>query len=176
MTPIAVAEVESPVGRVTAAVRDGALCAMAVGDHWPRLARRLAPAALVPAADPAGVVTAIRRYFAGEVDALDAIAVAPDGTGFQRAVWAALRRIPAGETRSYREVACAIGMPAAVRAVGAANGANPIWLAVPCHRVIGADGSLTGYGGGLPLKRWLLDHERRARGFTRTAGGRCLLS
>jgi methylated-DNA-[protein]-cysteine S-methyltransferase len=168
---LAVVAVESPVGRITAAVRGHALVAMAVGDHWPRLARRLASEALVPGPDAAGLAGRLGRYFAGDVDALDELAVAPAGTGFQRAVWAALRRIPAGETRSYRDVARVIGAPSAVRAVGAANGANPIWLVIPCHRVIGADGSLTGYGGGLALKRRLLDHERRARGFTLTGGG-----
>ena len=80
-------------------------------------------------------------------------------TPFQRAVWAALRRIPAGSTTSYGALSAEIGRPAAVRAVGLANGANPVAIVVPCHRVIGADGSLTGYGGGLPRKRWLLAHE-----------------
>ena len=81
------------------------------------------------------------------------------GTPFQRAVWAALRRIPAGETLSYGQLAAQIGKPKAVRAVGLANGSNPVGVVVPCHRVIGADGSLTGYGGGLPRKLWLLEHE-----------------
>ncbi len=82
------------------------------------------------------------------------------GTDFQRRVWLAVAEIPPGETRAYSEIALAVGQPAAVRAVGAANGANPLPLIIPCHRVIGADGRLTGYGGGLPMKRWLLDHER----------------
>jgi methylated-DNA-[protein]-cysteine S-methyltransferase len=163
VSPIRVVTLDSPIGRITAGVRDGVLCAMAVGEHWARLARRLASAPLVPADDAAGVAAAVRRYFAGDVDAIASLPVAPDGTAFQRAVWAALREIPAGETRSYGDIARAIGAPTAVRAVGAANGANPIWLVVPCHRVIGADGSLTGYGGGLDRKRWLLAHERTAR-------------
>jgi methylated-DNA-[protein]-cysteine S-methyltransferase len=169
MSTLARVEVDSPVGRITAAVRGDVLVAMSVGDRWPRLVRRLGDPSLVPAADPGGVATCLRGYFAGDVAALEALAVDPPGTPFQRAVWAELRRIPAGETRSYRDVAQAIGAASAVRAVGAANGANPIWLVVPCHRVIGADGSLTGYGGGLALKRWLLDHERRARGFALVA-------
>lgn len=104
---------------------------------------------------------ALGRYFDGEVEAIDNIKVDGAGTGFQRAVWAALREIPCGETRSYSQIAERIGKPKAVRAVGAANGRNPIWLVVPCHRVIGADGSLTGYAGGIDRKRWLLTHERR---------------
>jgi methylated-DNA-[protein]-cysteine S-methyltransferase len=101
----------------------------------------------------------LRAYFAGERREFD-LPLAPEGTAFQRAVWTALRAIPCGETRTYGDVARQVGRPAAVRAVGAANGRNPIAIVVPCHRVIGADGSLTGYGGGLDRKRWLLAHER----------------
>jgi methylated-DNA-[protein]-cysteine S-methyltransferase len=111
--------------------------------------------------DPHGVTSRLERYFAGELAALDELACAGAGTPFQQAVWRALRDIPAGQTRSYGQVAAAIGAPRAVRAVGAANGRNPIAIVVPCHRVIGADGTLTGYGGGLPRKRWLLAHEAR---------------
>ena len=100
----------------------------------------------------------IEEYCAGERTTFD-IERAARGTDFQHAVWEALVSIPYGETRSYGEIANAIGQPQAARGVGAANGANPIALIVPCHRVIGADGSLTGYGGGLPLKRALLAHE-----------------
>ena len=103
--------------------------------------------------------SALRAYLAGRLDALDALPVDAGGTPFQRECWAALRTIPAGTTWSYRQLAAAIGRPAAVRAVGLANGANPVGIVVPCHRVIGADGSLTGYGGGLERKRWLLEHE-----------------
>jgi methylated-DNA-[protein]-cysteine S-methyltransferase len=98
-------------------------------------------------------------YFAGELHAIDDIAVETAGTPFQRQAWAALRLIPAGQTVSYGMQATRIGLPAAVRAVGLANGANPVGLIVPCHRVIGANGSLTGYGGGIERKRWLLRHE-----------------
>lgn len=87
------------------------------------------------------------------------LALRPAGTPFQRDVWAALTRIPFGATSTYKAIAAAIGRPAAVRAVGAANGANPISIIIPCHRVIGADGRLTGYGGGLDRKEWLLRHE-----------------
>jgi methylated-DNA-[protein]-cysteine S-methyltransferase len=102
---------------------------------------------------------ALEAYLAGDLESLQALVVRTGGTAFQRAVWAALRRIPAGETRSYGELAAQLNRPGAMRAVGMANGANPISIVVPCHRVIGADGSLTGYGGGLPRKRWLLEHE-----------------
>lgn len=110
--------------------------------------------------NPHGLRAALQAYFAGQLDAIDNLQVLGDGTPFQRRVWSALREIPCGETWSYSELARRIGNPAAVRAVGLANGANPIGIVVPCHRVIGADGSLTGYGGGLERKRWLLTHER----------------
>jgi methylated-DNA-[protein]-cysteine S-methyltransferase len=110
--------------------------------------------------NPHGCVESIARYFAGELDAIDRIPVETGGTPFQREAWHALRRIPCGTTTSYGHLAKRIGRPAAVRAVGLANGANPVAVVVPCHRVIGANGSLTGYGGGMERKRWLLDHER----------------
>jgi methylated-DNA-[protein]-cysteine S-methyltransferase len=102
---------------------------------------------------------AIEAYFAGELSALEPLATHTGGTAFQREVWAALRAIPVGATTSYGRLAATIGRPKAVRAVGLANGSNPIALVVPCHRVIGADASLTGYGGGIERKRWLLEHE-----------------
>ena len=104
----------------------------------------------------------VEEYCAGTRTEFD-LELAPAGTEFQRAVWNALLEIPYGETRSYGEIARAIGQPKAARGVGSANHANPIGLIVPCHRVIGADGSLTGYGGGLPLKRKLLAHEAEHR-------------
>jgi methylated-DNA-[protein]-cysteine S-methyltransferase len=111
-------------------------------------------------------IAAVRReveeYCAGERTEFT-LTLAPQGSDFQRAVWEALCAIPYGETRSYGEVARAIGQPDAARGVGAANAANPIALIVPCHRVIGADGSLTGYGGGLPMKQALLAHEAAHR-------------
>src|SRR4030095_16091403 len=123
---------------------------------------RLAGLDVSEARDPAGVATALATYFRGDIQAVDAIDVDPDGTPFQRRVWAALRTIPAGETTAYGALAPALRMTPASRAVGAANGANPIWIVVPCHRVIGASGALTGYAGGLDVKRWLLEHERAA--------------
>lgn len=102
---------------------------------------------------------AIEAYFEGELAALDTLAVKTGGTDFQRQVWAALRTIGVGQRTTYGRVAALLGRAKAVRAVGLANGSNPVAIIVPCHRVIGADGSLTGYGGGLERKRWLLEHE-----------------
>jgi methylated-DNA-[protein]-cysteine S-methyltransferase len=129
------------------------------------LERHYAPVHLefVPVRDPHGLTSAIARYFAGEVHSIDELPVKTAGTDFQRAVWRALRDIPCGTTISYGELARWIGRPEAVRAVGLANGANPIGVVVPCHRVIGANGSLAGYGGGMERKRWLLDHELQMR-------------
>jgi methylated-DNA-[protein]-cysteine S-methyltransferase len=112
-------------------------------------------------------VTAARRalqdYFEGDIDAPARLPTASNGTDFQRAVWDALRLIPVGQTISYGALAARIGRPTAMRAVGHANGANPIAIVVPCHRVIGANATLTGYGGGIERKRWLLAHERAGR-------------
>jgi len=113
------------------------------------------------AQDPFGLTSALAAYFAGDLHAIDALPVATAGSAFQKSVWEALRLIPTGQTISYGQLALRLGKPAAVRAVGLANGANPIGVVVPCHRVIGANGSLTGYGGGLERKRWLLNHESR---------------
>jgi methylated-DNA-[protein]-cysteine S-methyltransferase len=118
---------------------------------------------LVGESNPGGLTAALERYFAGELAAIEALPVVVHGTLFQCAVWRALAAIPVGETRSYAELARRVGRPSAVRAVGLANGANPIGLVLPCHRVIGADGSLTGYGAGVERKRWLLAHERSLR-------------
>jgi methylated-DNA-[protein]-cysteine S-methyltransferase len=117
--------------------------------HWRRDRRFLAAA-----------IEQLEAYFAGRLHDFD-VALAARGTGFRKAVWNELVCIPYGETISYGELARRIGDPAASRAVGAANGANPLPIIVPCHRVIGSNGKLTGFGGGLPIKQWLLDHERR---------------
>lgn len=105
----------------------------------------------------------LRSYFAGELQAFD-MPLALEGTPFQCAVWAALRQVPYGATISYAELARRVGQPGAARAVGSANGRNPVGIVVPCHRVIAADGTLGGYGGGLERKRWLLDHEAAVSG------------
>jgi methylated-DNA-[protein]-cysteine S-methyltransferase len=141
------------------------LLALDWDDHQPRMEHLLRVQRGLPASQlrsgpvPRTPAQQLERYFAGEIDVLAAIAVSECGTPFQRAVWAALRQIPAGRTLSYGALARCIGRPSAVRAVGAANAKNPIGLVVPCHRVIGADASLTGYAGGLTRKRWLLRHE-----------------
>jgi methylated-DNA-[protein]-cysteine S-methyltransferase len=115
---------------------------------------------LQPARDPGGLTSAMRAYFKGNIGAIDRLPVDETaGTPFQRSVWRALRRIKSGKTISYAELARRIGKPRAVRAAGLANGQNPISIVVPCHRVIGSNGTLTGYGGGLPRKKWLLEHE-----------------
>jgi methylated-DNA-[protein]-cysteine S-methyltransferase len=135
-------------------------------DHPERLQRLLARHygaqgyQLIPATAQSSACRALTAYFAGDLHALDAdFLLTTNGTPFQREVWQALRSIPAGHTLSYGALAARIGRPKAVRAVGLANGANPIAIVVPCHRVIGADGTLTGYGGGIERKRWLLRHE-----------------
>lgn len=106
--------------------------------------------------------SALEQYFQGDLPAIDDLLVCTCGTAFQREVWHRLRGIPCGTTISYSDLARLVGRPAAIRAVGAANGRNPVGVVVPCHRVIGSDGSLTGYAGGVERKRWLLRHESRA--------------
>lgn len=144
----------TPVGLLTVVTDPAALLAIYFGD---------APASDAPSDIPsplhADVIARLTAYFSGDRTAIDAIPVAPAGTAFQRAVWLTLRRIPAGATWSYRQLAERVGRPAAIRAVGAANGANPIPIVLPCHRVIGSDGRLVGYGGGMDRKKWLLAHE-----------------
>lgn len=142
----------------------GALRVLDWHDHEPRMRLLLrrhygADLELVPGRVPAAIRDDLDAYYGGDLGALDRIPVASGGTAFQRAVWAALRGIPAGTTLTYAGLARRIGRDAAIRAVGAANGANPIGVVVPCHRVIGTNGSLTGYGGGMARKRWLLRHE-----------------
>lgn len=149
---IEIAQVVSPLGPFRAVVEDGVVRSAgfpAGGDSDVR-------------GDAWGVHEALVAYFGGEVDALDEVRVHAEGTPFQRSVWKCLREIPAGETRSYGEVADAVGIPGAARAVGMANAANPIGLIVPCHRVIRSGGALGGYGFGVETKRWLLEHEKQA--------------
>ena len=145
--------------------QDGSLRALEFGENEDRLRRLLRAQygefTLEPGKAPAAITKALAAYFRGDLAALDQLATATNGTPFQREVWRALRQIPAGTTISYGELAKRVGRPSASRAVGAANGANPIPIVVPCHRVIGANGSLTGFGSGLPRKKWLLEHERR---------------
>jgi methylated-DNA-[protein]-cysteine S-methyltransferase len=157
--------IETPIGRLAiVADDDGRLRAVGFTDGHTRMEHQLRVSARTHTRSPAknsfGLTAAFARYFAGDLTAIDALPVAAVGTAFQQSVWSALRNIPCGETVSYGDIARRIGRPKAVRAVGLANGSNPIAIVVPCHRVIGANGSLTGYGGGLDRKRWLLTHER----------------
>ncbi|MGA3223094.1 MAG: methylated-DNA--[protein]-cysteine S-methyltransferase [Acidobacteriaceae bacterium] len=158
--------IDTPIGEmVVVADHDGNLRAIDWTDHEPRMLRFLrlhcgkGGFSLEAVPDIKGLTSAIHRYFAGDLKVIDTLPVKTAGTPFQREVWRALREIPCGSTVSYAKLAQQIGLPAAIRAVGLANGSNPIGVVVPCHRVIGANGSLTGYGGGIERKRWLLEHE-----------------
>src|SRR5579859_3192226 len=150
--------------------REGNLRAVDWADYETRMRRLLRlhygerGFSLEPARNSSDAARALARYFAGELSAIEGLPVKTGGTPFQRMVWHALQQIPCGETVSYAGLAAKIGRPAAVRAVGLANGANPVGIVVPCHRVIGSNGSLTGYGGGMHRKRWLLEHESSAAG------------
>jgi methylated-DNA-[protein]-cysteine S-methyltransferase len=143
--------------------RDGVLCALDWEDHKARMQELLrqqhGAVTLRPAAAPRELTQALAAYFDGELDRLGSIRWRVAGTLFQRQVWTALPKIPPGTTMSYGALAASLGSPRAMRAVGHANGANPISVVVPCHRLIGANGSLVKYGGGLMRKRWLLAHE-----------------
>ncbi|MFI4969752.1 MAG: methylated-DNA--[protein]-cysteine S-methyltransferase [Lysobacterales bacterium] len=149
---------ETPIGRLLLAADEHGLRCIEfpradqggrIGRDWRRGRRHLGAA-----------IEQLEAYFSGSLHAFD-VALAARGTDFRKTVWNELVRIPYGETISYGELARRIGDPTASRAVGAANGANPLPIIVPCHRVIGSNGKLTGFGGGLPTKQWLLEHERR---------------
>ncbi len=156
-------DVPSPVGPLRIVADDHCVVALEFADDEQRLQhylrRRYGEFVITRVRDPLGVSAKLRRYLRGDLAALDDIAVDPRGTPFQELVWRELRGIPPGSTRSYGALAARIGNPSASRAVGLANSRNPIAIVVPCHRVIGADGSLTGYAGGIERKRWLLEHE-----------------
>ncbi|MEX2225920.1 MAG: methylated-DNA--[protein]-cysteine S-methyltransferase [Dehalococcoidia bacterium] len=167
-TIIQVTTFASPVGEITFAMDGPALCALKFAGGrtsvWPALARRYGPdVELAEASARHPAVVALLAYFDGDLDALDAIEVSAGGTPFQQRVWQTLRAIPVGQTASYADIAHRIGAPKAFRAVARANATNPVGIVIPCHRVIGADGALRGYGGGLERKAWLLEHERTAR-------------
>ena len=153
---------DSPVGTLTIAERAGRVCLLHFGPDGPAIDQmfdRWYPGEPRARRPIVAIRDVLSRYFAGDVSVLDPIPVELNGTPFQKNVWQALRRIPGGTTISYAELAKRIGEPSAVRAVGTANGANPVAVIVPCHRVIGSNGKLTGYGGGLDRKQWLLEHE-----------------
>ncbi|WP_437671384.1 methylated-DNA--[protein]-cysteine S-methyltransferase [Sorangium sp. So ce131] len=171
-------EIESPIGVILLVAGGGAIHALDFADCAARLRgsleARYGAVALRSAADPHGFSSRVRAYVGGDLGALSGIPVEPGGTAFQRRVWAELQRIPASATRTYGEIAASLGRPSASRAVGLANGRNPISLVIPCHRVIGAGGGLTGYAGGIERKRWLLAHEGALpapRGESGRAGG-----
>ena len=155
---------QTPVGPLTLVARDGALVGVWMEDqrHHPGVIAYGEPAR---ADDPvlAGAAAQLEEYFAGARTEFD-LPLEPEGTDFQRRVWAELVRIPYGETMTYGELARRLGNPTGSRAVGLANGRNPLGIVVPCHRVVGSGGDLTGYGGGLPRKRLLLDLEARVAG------------
>jgi len=162
MLPIETVELPSELGPITVAARGGAVCGLAWTDGFAAIGRRIraqhpgSPWRTVSRLTTAEPVVA---YLEGELDALEVVEVDAAGTDFQTRVWNELRRIPVGTTISYGEMARRVGRPTAFRAVGAANGANPVSLVNACHRVIAADGTLGGYGGGLDRKEWLLRHE-----------------
>lgn len=154
----------SPIGELLIVTDEtGALRALDFDDHAHRLDRLLkihyGPLRPEPGAAPIAIREALSAYFGGAFAALNTLPWATNGTAFQQAVWTALTQIPSGQTITYSELARRVGRPAAVRAAGHANGANPLGIVVPCHRVIGLNGALTGYGGGIERKRWLLAHE-----------------
>lgn len=160
---IELAVIDTPIESLTLATRNGRVCLLHFGadDASVRATlQRWYPTEPVQDRSGPGVVAdTLGRYFDGDLEAIDTIPVEMNGTPFQKRVWDALRQVPAGKTATYAEIAVLIGSPAAVRAVGAANGANPVAVIVPCHRIIGSNGTLTGYNGGLPRKEWLLRHE-----------------
>lgn len=159
--------IETPVGAIVLIEgADAALCLVEFADRPGRVERGLRRLGLKPAEIATGNVAtatkaAFAAYFDGDIAALDRVPVELRGTAFQNAVWSALRRIAPGSVLAYGAFAHGIGRPSASRAVGHANGANPLSIVVPCHRLVGADGDLTNYGGGVERKRWLLDHEAR---------------
>ena len=155
--------IESPIGQISIVVDDDRLCAVDFADYQARmmklLARRYRSVELVPQSNPLGLAARLQAYLAGDPIDLNEIPVRMGGTAFQQQVWRKLTEIPVGEVWTYGQLAKSLGQPTASRAVGMANSLNPIAIVVPCHRVIGAQGKLTGYAGGLDRKRWLLQHE-----------------
>jgi methylated-DNA-[protein]-cysteine S-methyltransferase len=163
VTVLWVDHVRSPLGTLTLVAADDALCALdfpvARSRMLARIRARFPRIALKRRRDPNGYATRVHAYFAGDLSALDGIAVDGGGTAFEEQVWNAVRAIPAGTTATYRELAEVVRRPRAVRAVGRANARNPVCLVIPCHRVVGSDGHLKGYAGGIWRKRRLLAHE-----------------
>ncbi|MFT3986636.1 methylated-DNA--[protein]-cysteine S-methyltransferase [Aestuariivirga sp.] len=163
MPPILHDRISTPLGPMALMARDGVLLALEFDEEETCIAREMRrrfPGENAQHTDnPFGFTALIGSYFAGDLSAIDGIPADGGGTEFERQVWAELRRIPCGETQSYGEVARRLGDPNLSRAVGIANSRNHNAIVVPCHRVIGSDGTLTGYAGGLHRKQWLLRHE-----------------
>lgn len=163
MTAVYIDRIASPLGDLLVAHAGDQLCMLDFEGYESRfdalLARRFGNLAIQEKRLATGIHTALLAYMAGELDALEDIPVHTVGTSFQQLVWQTLRSIPPGETWSYAQLANVVGRPGAHRAVGLANAQNPVAIVVPCHRVIGSDGQLTGYAGGMDRKRWLLTHE-----------------
>ena len=171
MVPLLRDQISSPIGGVILVTReesstsraDFALCAVEFDDYLDRLDKNLRAHfkdyELKSRDNPGGHSEKLRAYFDGQLSAIDDLPIDSGGTAFQQEVWSRLRSIPAGQTWQYGEMARKLGRPDAPRAVGAANGRNPLSIVVPCHRLIGSSGKLTGYAGGLKRKQWLLEHE-----------------
>jgi methylated-DNA-[protein]-cysteine S-methyltransferase len=163
MKALQIDHIDSPIGTILIVVDGERLCSLDYADYEQRmltlLQHRYGPIHLVQTTDPYGLSSRIRAYLAGDYRCLDAIPVSTGGTAFQQEVWSALRTIPPGTTMTYSELAARLGRPTAPRAVGGANALNPIAIVLPCHRVVGANASLTGYAGGIERKHWLLRHE-----------------
>lgn len=164
MPDLTLATLPTPIGDLLVVCDGAALVAIDYAGYEPRmhalLKRNVGESALTRRAISRDIATRLQSYFAGDVTAIDALAIAPVGTEFQQRVWSALRGIPPGTTMTYGAMAARLGLSNSARAVGHANSLNPIAIVVPCHRLIGASGKLTGYAGGLHRKSWLIDHER----------------
>lgn len=163
MTELLIDKIASPIGTILLVTNETQLCALDYEDYEQRmiklLRRRFEHIHFKDADDPCGFSSRLRTYLKGEVRCLDDLPVNPGGTPFQRQIWTALRSIPSGTVMTYGELAKHLKRPTAYRAVGMTNSLNPIAIVIPCHRLVGANGSLTGYAGGLERKRWLLEHE-----------------
>lgn len=175
MTQLLLDRFQSPIGEILLVSDGQKLNAIDYGDYEHRMLGLLQAhhknLTLQPTPNPGGLSDRLQAYFAGVLNAIEGLPVAPAGTEFQKQVWRSLLMIPCGDLWSYGHLAQQLGKPGAARAVGLANSKNPISIVVPCHRVIGANGQLTGYAGGLERKRWLLQHEGAVLPGTSSAEG-----
>lgn len=163
MANLLIDKISSPIGTLLIVSDGERLCALDYADYEHRMLKllraRYEPARLREAKNPGGVSRTIQAYLAGDIACINSVPVHTGGTAFQQKVWRALRAIPPGTAMTYGQLAKKLDCPTAYRAVGMTNALNPIAIVVPCHRLIGANGTLTGYAGGLDRKRWLLAHE-----------------